>query len=81
MAAAARSVYFVPGGRGGRRGSLCNAVVVVVVVRGWRVFILFWSRFFLSVFEEEATAEVGEVGRGWRNPCRETTTGFVAFIG
>ncbi len=80
MAAAARSVYFVPGGRGGRRGSLCNAVVVVVV-RGWRVFILFWSRFFLSVFEEEATAEVGEVGRGWRNPCRETTTGFVAFIG
>jgi hypothetical protein len=55
--------------------------VVVVVVRGWRVFILFWSRFFLSVFEEEATAEVGEVGRGWRNPCRETTTGFVAFIG
>ncbi len=47
MAAAARSVYFVPGGRGGRRGYLCNAVVLV---RGWRVFILFWSRFFVNLF-------------------------------
>ncbi len=59
MAAAARSVYFVPGGRGGRRGILCNAVVVVVVVRGWRVFMLFWSRFFLICFRRRSD------GGGW----------------
>ncbi len=72
MAAAARSVYFVPGGRGGRRGILCNAVVVVVVVRGWRFFMLFWSRFF---FEEETTAEVGEVGTWLAKPVQRNDHG------
>jgi hypothetical protein len=53
---------------------LCNAVVVVV--RGWRVFILFWSRFFLiSVFEEEATAEVGEVGTWLAKPVQRNDHG------
>ncbi len=78
MAAAARSVYFVPGGRGGRRGFLWNVVVVV----WWRRcaggdFLFSSGRGFKkkSVFEEETTAEVGEVGRGLAKPVQRNDHG------
>jgi len=81
VAAAARSVYVCSGREGRKEGFSVErggGGCVVAAVRGWRVFILFWSRFLkknLFSKKKRRTVEVGEVGRGLAKPVQRNDHG------